>query len=300
MQLSLVICTRNRAPQLAESLRSLTRLQCSAPWELIIVDNGSSDETQDVIKNYGTSLRTVFEPRAGLGTARNRGWAISHGDVVAFTDDDCYPADDFLSSVVRCFEENPRLGFIGGRILLYDPADYRVTIQERAWRKDLCPNDFLPPGLIHGANFACRRVALQSVGGFDDRFGAGALFPCEEIDVMARMLARGWPGAYDPRPLVYHHHRRRNEHEAFRLMRQYDRGRGAYYIKSILNPQLRPKYVRNWCWAATRQSPATTARELIAGAEFLVRAAAAQLCPITNRPSPQRSRKRQTDQLIPD
>ena len=282
MQLSLVICTRNRAPQLAESLRSLTRLRYSGPWELVIVDNGSKDETRDVIQNYRASLflKTVVEPRAGLGRARNRGWANSQGAIVAFTDDDCYPAHDYLSSVVGCFEEDSRLGFIGGRILLHDPEDYRVTIQEKACRQDLCPGEFLPTGLIQGANFACRRRALESVGGFDERFGAGALFPCEEVDVMARMLARGWSGAYEPGPLVYHHHRRRTKKEAFRLMGQYDRGRGAYYSKCILNPELRTVYLRNWGWAMMRQSVGTTARELAAGAEFLVRAAAAQLYPV--------------------
>jgi glycosyltransferase involved in cell wall biosynthesis len=130
MQLSLVICTRNRAPQLAESLQSLTRLQCQLPWELVVVDNGSTDETRGVIKNHGKDLllKTVIEPQAGLGRARNQGWSVAQGDIVVFTDDDCYPADDFLSSVVRCFEEDPSLGFIGGRILLYDPEDYRITI----------------------------------------------------------------------------------------------------------------------------------------------------------------------------
>jgi len=287
VQLSLVMCTRNRAPQLAESLRSLTRLQYPAPWELVIVDNGSNDETQDVIKSYRESffLKTVIEPRAGLGRARNRGWTMSRGDMVAFTDDDCYPAHDFLSSVVRCFEEDSRLGFIGGRILLHDPEDYRVTIQEKACRQDLSPGEFLPPGLIQGANFACRRAALESVDGFDDRFGTGALFPCEEIDVMARMLARGWSGAYEPRPLVYHHHRRRTKKEAFRLMGQYDRGCGAYYLKCILNPELRTVYLRNWCRLVRRQSVGTTARELAAGAEFLLRVAAAQFYPTMNRPS---------------
>jgi hypothetical protein len=93
---------------------------------------------------------------------------------------------------------------------------------------------------------------------------------------MARMLARGWPGAYEPRPLVYHHHRRRTKKEAFRLMGQYDRGNGAYYLKCILNPELRTVYLRNWGRAITRQSVGTTARELAAGAEFLVRAAAAR------------------------
>jgi glycosyltransferase involved in cell wall biosynthesis len=279
MQLSLVICTRNRASQLAESLRSLTRLQYSAPWELVIVDNGSNDETQDVIKSFRESflLKTVVEPQTGLGRAHNRGWTMSQGDIVAFTDDDCYPADDFLDSVVRCFEEDPRLGFIGGRILLHDPEDYRITIQEKASRHDLRPGDFLPTGLIHGANFACRRTALQSADGFDERFGPGALFNCEEVDVMARMLAGGWVGAYDPRPLVYHHHRRRTEVEASRLHRQYDRGRGAYYSKCMLNPKLRNTYLWNWCKAIRRQSLGTTARELAAAAEFLVRSAAAQL-----------------------
>jgi hypothetical protein len=99
--------------------------------------------------------------------------------------------------------------------------------------------------------------------------------------VMARMLALGWPGAYDPRPLVYHHHRRRTKKEAFRLMGQYDRGNGAYYLKCLLNPELRQVYLRNWCRAMRRQSVGTTARELAAGAEFLVRAAAAQLFPMS-------------------
>jgi glycosyltransferase involved in cell wall biosynthesis len=282
MQLSLVISTRNRAPQLTESLQSLNTLRSSFPWELVIVDNGSKDETQDVIKTYQKSLllKIVIESQAGLGRAHNRGWAMSQGDIIAFTDDDCYPADNFLYSVVRCFEEDPRLGFIGGRILLHDPEDYRITIQEKAERQGFCPGDFLPAGLIQGANFACRRTALESVNGFDERFGPGAVFNCEEVDVMARMLARGWHGAYDPRPLVYHHHRRRTELEASRLIRQYDRGRGAYYSKCILNPKLRTVYLRNWYKEMRRQGRRRTVRELAAAAEFLVRAAASRLNPI--------------------
>jgi glycosyltransferase involved in cell wall biosynthesis len=284
MQLSVVICTRNRASQLAESLRSLTRLRCPVPWELVIVDNGSKDETQNVIKNYGQKnddesfvLKTVVEPQQGLGRARNRGWWTSQGDIVAFTDDDCYPAEDFLFSIVRCFEEQARLGFIGGRILLHDPDDYRITIQEKSERHDLRPGDFLPDGLIHGANFAFRRTALESVNGFDERFGAGALFSCaEDVDILARMLARSWQGAYDPRPLVYHHHRRRTELEAMRLMRQYDRGRGAYYSKCILDPKLRAPWLLKWCKAMVRQPWARTARELAAASEFLVRSATAR------------------------
>jgi glycosyltransferase involved in cell wall biosynthesis len=280
MRLSLVICTRNRAPQLEDSLQSLTKLKYPDPWELVIVDNGSTDKTQDVIRAYRQSLvlNTVMEPKPGLGRARNRGWAMSKGEIVAFTDDDCYPASDFLSSVARCFEEDAGIGFIGGRILLHDPQDARLTIQEKDSKQTLRPGEFLPPGLIHGANFACRRAALESVGGFDERFGAGGLFAsAEDTDILARMLASDWSGTYDPRPLVYHHHRRRTDSQGTGLGRQYDRGRGAFYSKCLLNPKLRTVYLRHWYDKMKRQSGGATARELAAGAEFIVRAAAAQL-----------------------
>jgi glycosyltransferase involved in cell wall biosynthesis len=173
MPLSLVICTRNRALQLVECLRSLTKIRYSAPWELIIVDNGSKDETHDVISSYTGSLplKSIIEPRPGLARARNRGWTMSMGDIVAFTDDDCYPAEDLLQSIVLCFEENSRLGFLGGRILLHDPEDYPSTIQETLHRHEFRPGQFFPTGLVHGANLACRRAALESVNGFDERFG---------------------------------------------------------------------------------------------------------------------------------
>jgi glycosyltransferase involved in cell wall biosynthesis len=284
MQLSLVICTRNRASQLAQSIESLTRLQYRSSWELIIVDNGSTDETQEILKKYRETLplKIIIESRPGAGRARNRGWVSSRGEIVAFTDDDCYPAPDFLSSVARCFEESPQLGFVGGRILLHDPEDYRITIQEKTSRQQFLPGEFIRPGLIQSANLACRRTALESVRGFDERFGPGSLFICEDLDLIARMLANGWWGAYEPRPLVYHHHRRRTE-EALRLMRQYDRGRGAFYCKCILNSKLRAVHLRNWYKEMCRQPRKKTARELAAAAEFLVRAAAAQLFPIRSR-----------------
>jgi GT2 family glycosyltransferase len=217
-------------------------------------------------------LAFVHRP-AGLGSARNAGWKAAAGDVIAFTDDDCYPASDYLDAVASCFREDACLGFVGGRILLFDPTDYPITIQESSDRKEIDPGEFLPAGLIQGANFAARREALASVGGFDGCFGAGSLFPCEDVDVLARMSASGWRGAYDPRPVVYHHHRRKTRADADRLMRQYDRGRGAYYAKCVLNPALRATYARNWYWRMRCQPLGRTVRELAAGTEYLVRTA---------------------------
>ena len=275
MKLSLIICTRNRASKLEATLESILSLQYSDRWELVIIDNGSTDSTALVIDDFRNrfqhELITFLEHQVGLSTARNIGWRLATGDIITFTDDDCYPAEDFLIAVTRCFKEDDCLGFIGGRILLYDQKDYPITIQEQMFRQEIKPGEFIPAGLIQGANFAFRRSALESVGGFDMRFGAGALFACEDVDVLARISAQSWFGVYDPRPVVYHHHGRKTYTDVTKLMRQYDRGRGAYYTKCILNSKLRSIYLKNWLYKIKSQPVVTSCRELIAGGEFLVR-----------------------------
>jgi glycosyltransferase involved in cell wall biosynthesis len=269
-----VICTRNRAAQIDESLHRICALTCQEPWELIVVDNGSVDDTRATIERHVRAcqgnLSIVEEPIPGTGRAKNRGWRVARGDVIVFTDDDCYPDARFLEQYLQCFEEDGRLGFVGGRVLLHDPADYPITIKESEQRQDIPPYSFIPAGLIHGANLACRREALDGIGGFDEMFGAGAPFSCEDVDVMARISFTGWHGAYDPRPLVFHHHRRKSA-EAARLMKQYDRGRGAYFAKSVLNTRQRPQYLRRWYWRSRSQPWRITFREMAAAAEYFMR-----------------------------
>lgn len=273
MKISLVVCTRNRASRLPETLKAINRLTCSSPWELIIVDNGSADNTRAVIEQFRNvfsgKILIVDEPLPGLGRARNCGWRASQGDVIAFTDDDCYPDEHFLDSIVQCFEEDSGLGFLGGRVLLYDPTDYPITIRETEKREYLKPHSFIPAGLIHGANFSCRKAALERVGGFDEIFGVGALFPCEDVDVVARISDAGWFGACDPRPVVFHHHRRKAGTEIYQLMKQYDRGRGAYYAKSLLNLSQRYLYLKFWYGSIRSQRLGRTFRECAAALEYL-------------------------------
>ncbi len=277
MKLSLVICSRNRASQLEETLNTLVHLEWPPSSELIIIDNGSSDGTPSVIDGFKSQAPVqvvdAIEPQRGLGTARNRGWRLAKGEIVAFTDDDCYPEKKCLQFFLDCFQEDPRLGFLGGRILLHDPTDYRITIQESDCRHEILPGAFIEAGLIQGANMAIRRRALESVGGFDNRLGAGALFSCEDVDVLARMSAKGWHGAYDPRPLVYHHHRRKSRAEVNRLMREYDRARGAYYGKCLLNPILRMNCLKYIYWNCRKHLSRQTLRELSSMVEFFARSA---------------------------
>jgi glycosyltransferase involved in cell wall biosynthesis len=274
--LSLVICTRNRADRLAQTLKRVSTIRSRLAWELIVADNGSTDRTSAAVEQYAAAsnhpVRLIYNAGRGVSFARNAGWQSAKSGIVAYIDDDCYPVENYVDAVFDCFSKDPALGFVGGRILLHDPSDRKITIQECLQRLSFPANSFIPPGAIHGANLAFRRAALADVGGFDVWFGPGALFVAEELELLARISAAGWTGAYDPAPLVYHNHGRKTRGAEWRLRRVYDRGRGGYYAKCILNKEMRPLYVKNWLETRQYYSWKASALEIVAGIEYLARA----------------------------
>lgn len=252
----------------------MRRLKWDRDWELVVVNNGSTDGTAGLLRDlrgeFLPQLIVVDEPQPGLGRARNAGVRACRGELVVFTDDDCYPSDDLLPMAAEVFKD-PTLGFAGGRVLLYDPTDRRIGIQERTERREVRPGEFIPAGRINGANMAFRRSSLQAAGGFDADLGAGTPFPCEDVDMLARLSAAGWNGAYDPRLVVHHHHRRKTQAEAQALLRSYDIGRGAYYAKCLLNPTLRQVYARSW-WRSLRRARCTRSlREIMGAVRYVAR-----------------------------
>jgi glycosyltransferase involved in cell wall biosynthesis len=273
VDISIVLCTRNRAARLGAALVSISKQVFDGTWELVIVDNGSTDETGAVVRQFAGSapfaVRLVHEPAAGLGRARNTGWRAATGDIVAFTDDDCYPETNFLQSVGACFQEEVSLAFLGGRILLHDPEDFPITIQTRADRLWFEPFSVIATGVIQGANFSIRRSTLESVGGFNAALGAGTPFACEDIEILGRMSAHGFAGAYDPRPTVSHHHGRRSSHAVGQLQRDYDTGRGAYYASMLFQKTVRRRIGRRWLSSMLRGPAIVSLRELLGAARLL-------------------------------
>ncbi len=276
MDLSLIISTRNRADSLSRTLHTIEQLEkTSANWELVVVDNGSTDQTAEILQAFAnkTSLNvsTVIESNAGLANARNAGVKNARGELLVFTDDDCLPDPDFIEQWLGVLNENLSIGFAGGRILLHDPTDQRITIQEHTQQESICPGDFIEPGLIQGANFAFRRKALIEAGGFDPFFGAGAFYSVEDIDSVARVSANGWQGVYDPRPLVYHAHGRKTLADVRSLENSYALGRGAYYAKCMLQRRWSKQAWKHWYWTHCRKPFNGIRKELMGGFTFLCR-----------------------------
>ena len=272
--LSLIVCTRNRSARLDAFFEAVGSMRAHASWELVIVNNGSSDDTGARLQSLARSLETpvtiVNEPRTGLGRARNTGVAAARGALLAFTDDDCYPAIDYVDSVVDAFAD-PDRGFIGGRILLYDAEDHPITIRIDSAPIPIPPRSVVPTGLVQGANMAFRREVLARIGGFDDALGPGTPFCNDDVDAVARASAAGFAGCYVPEPVVHHHHGRRDPAEIAALWRSYDHGRGAYYAKCIFDLPVRWQVARYWWQSIGVEKTGATLRELEGALDYTAR-----------------------------
>ncbi len=247
---SIIVPTRNRLSKLARCLEHVGAIRSDVPWELIVVDNGSTDETPQFLESFARrspmAFRAVREPAAGGMRSRNAGVEAARGEVLIFIDNDCYPEPGIVEHYAAIFR-NPDIGFAGGRILPYErttsqSAEKTLALMESDLEIDYPAGRPVPCGILQGGNMAIRRRALMAVGGFDERMGPGTRFPAEDWEVLTRIGAAGWSGGYFPGPAVAHDHPR-SPKEARSRLRSYHIGIGAVYLKLVANPQTRRIYV---------------------------------------------------------
>lgn len=238
VDVSFVISTRNRVGSLPRTLDSIKASAKEAPSvavEVVVVDNGSSDDTSTVVAAWADAaalpLTLLYEARPGLAAARNTGTAATRGRILALTDDDCVVDPSYVGRLIERFAQDPGPTLRGGRVDLGDPADLPITVKpERNHR--LYTHNIRPGGFLLGCNMAFGRDVLERVGPFDERFGAGARFrSAEDSDFIFRASRAGVTVAYDPTLIVTHFHGRRKVSEAERLYAGYCFGDGALYAK---------------------------------------------------------------------
>ena len=218
---SVVVCTRDRPRDLEACLESLLRSDTS-PKEIVVVDNAPERPSAAEVIRRIPGVTYVAEPRPGLSAARNAGIAHCTGEVIAFTDDDALVHPGWIGAVEPPFAD-PRVMAVTGLVLpaaLDTPAE--VAFERflggfnRGFRPRTFDQDFFTATqhrgvpvwrLGAGANMAIRRRAFDLVGDFDLRLGAGAAGCSEDTEFWYRLLAEGWHCRYEPRAVVFHHHR---------------------------------------------------------------------------------------------
>ncbi len=183
-------------------------------YEIILVDNASTDNTAEVLAAYGASGRILVErePSLGLSYARNRGLAAARAPCVAFLDDDAVAEPDWLGALLRAFEALPSIGCVGGLVLprweiprppwLHDALLPCLSVLD--WGTEPCI--LSRPRFIAGANMAFRRGALEQAGGFDPGLGRMGedLLSGEEQDAVERVESLGWVTRYEPAAKIRH------------------------------------------------------------------------------------------------
>ena len=291
MDLSVIVCTYNRAASLERTLRALVgqATPLDLTWELLVVDNNSGDATRDVVRAIATSapipVRYLFEGRQGLSHARNAGITGSAGALLAFTDDDVRPDPDWVSGVPRLMRESGA-DVLGGRILPLWERTPPPWLTARPWlRGPFTIMDHPQPGVVveargipnvWGANMAFRRDVFTRVGVFDSRLGLTGkkLYRGEEVELVRRALAAGCRVAYDPRLVVWHRIPAARMRRRFisRLYFEQAEGEGLSQTpppgRRVLGA---PRYLYRqvagraggWLWAAARGRPDALDRWLV-------------------------------------
>jgi len=185
---SVVVPTRNRSDYLAVALDSLADQRAGMPYEVLVVDDGSTDATVEVAALRG--VRTVRAgPPGGLNAARNTGVESTSAALVAFVDDDVWVPPGWLGALVEGAARHPWAEAFGGpiRARLEGPAP-RACGREKppVTTLDLGPDDG-PAGMVWGANFAVRRRAFARIGAFDAAVGGHG----DEEDWLMALRAAG-------------------------------------------------------------------------------------------------------------
>jgi cellulose synthase/poly-beta-1,6-N-acetylglucosamine synthase-like glycosyltransferase len=197
---SVVICAYNAASTIEDNLDSLARLNYPN-YEVIVVNDGSQDDTAQIVAKYPFKLISVRN--GGLSAARNLGWRAATGEIVAYTDADTRVDPDWLSYLVQPFLTTDAVGVGGPNVVPGDDG----WISQCVARSPGGPTHVLLNDTeaehIPGCNMAFRRCALAEVGGFDPTYTKAG----DDVDICWRLQERGWHLAFSPSALVWHHHR---------------------------------------------------------------------------------------------
>lgn len=274
---SIIICTRNRADALRQTLAALgaMRVPDAVRYEVVVIDNGSSDGTRAAVEAAAATLpvRYCHESRPGAGRARNAGLAEAAGRLIFVTDDDCIVSPDWLETGVRLLADDPRQ-VIGGRIDLHDPRDLPITIKTDTEPARLTSVTSLI-GFLHGCNMILGRCVLDEIGLFDPALGPGTRCrAADETDLVYRAFRAGIPVRYEPQLRVAHNHGRRDPADGDRLMHDYMVALGAMACKHLLRG--RPDLLKPMYWilrANVRNRERSALPGYVAGAWAYLRSA---------------------------
>src|SRR5690242_14211481 len=237
--LTVLLATRNRAAILRETLEAFCHLQePSSGWKLVIVDNGSTDETPAVLASFAgrLPLQTACEPNGGKNSALNAGLDFVEGDLTVFTDDDTFPNANWLVELRKAADARHEYSMFGGAVVPrweISPPPWVQWVEQRAayaLTDPLMAEGPIPPYLVFGPNMAIRTAVFQSGVRFDPSIGPrNSSYPMgSETELTLRLSHRGQKAWHVPTAVVEHFIRNYQIRQSWVLKRAIRHGRGQF------------------------------------------------------------------------
>ena len=254
--LTVLMATRNRSRILRDVLEAFCHLERpSSGWKLVVIDNGSMDQTSEVIASFTNRLplQSACEPNPGKNSALNTGLALVEGDLTVFTDDDVFPHADWLVQLRKVADTQIKHSMFGGKIVPRweePPPPWVQWLQEGlrpgsvGWADQAIVYTLTDPSLtegpiapylIFGPNMAIRTSVFQSGARLDSSIGPrGSSYPMgSETELVNRLSREGHTGWYAARAVVEHFIRKGQLNKAWVMQRAINFGRGQFH----LNPE---------------------------------------------------------------
>ncbi len=211
--ISVIVPVRDGGPWLTEQLAAIASQQCAEPWEVVVADNGSSDGSAELVRQWAEGHPGFHvvdaSSRGGPSAARNAGVKAASGELLAFCDADDVVKPGWISACVAALAG---ADVVAGHLDLWSLNGRPPAPDQAVATRQL---GFLPFAL--GANLAVRRSAFEAIGGFDEELTTG-----EDIDLSWRLQLAGYRFAQAPAAVVAKRERSHPD-EVFRQARIYGR-----------------------------------------------------------------------------
>jgi glycosyltransferase involved in cell wall biosynthesis len=198
---SIIIPTFNGAARIGNCLDSLVKQTAGRNVEILVVDDGSTDNTPNVVRGY-SSVRLITQANAGPASARNRGAMEARGKILLFTDDDCVPMPDWLDAMLGPFKDPEVVGAKG--VYRTHQRSLAARFVQIEYEDKYRLMAVLPSiDFIDTYSAAFRRDRFLEMTGYDTSFPVAC---AEDIELSYRMSAHGWKMKFVPAAIVYHTH----------------------------------------------------------------------------------------------
>ncbi len=202
---SVVIPAYNAEKTINKCLDSIMNQDCTEEYDVIVVDDGSTDSTPQIVLRFD-NIRLIRQENAGPASARNKGAAEAKGEIILFTDSDCFPTENWISEMVNPFKNNNEVVGVKGAYKTgqKEIAARFVQIEYQDKYNYMSKNKYIDFMDTYSAGF--KRDVFLEMKGYDTEFPVAC---AEDVELSYRLSKRGFKMVFNPDAIVYHIHSNR-------------------------------------------------------------------------------------------